>query len=81
MDSVMMCHLFRQSKFSFVLLIAISNSRGKESDDDEKFVKQLAQSIGVPFYHKTFDTSNYAKGKGISIQMAARDLRYNWLKK
>jgi len=78
MDSVMMCHLFRQSKFSFGIAHCNFKLRGKESDDDEKFVKQLAQSIGVPFYHKTFDTSNYAKGKGISIQMAARDLRYNW---
>lgn len=78
MDSVLLCHLFQQLKFSFGIAHCNFKLRGKESDDDEKHVKQLAQSFGVPFYHKTFNTSAYAKKKGISIQMAARELRYNW---
>jgi tRNA(Ile)-lysidine synthase len=78
MDSVLLCHLFQQSKFSFGVAHCNFKLRGKESDDDEKFVKQLAQNFGVSFYHETFDTSTYAKKNGISIQMAARDLRYNW---
>ena len=45
---------------------------------DEEHVRQYAKKYNYPFYVKRFDTKNYAASKGISIQMAARDLRYNW---
>ena len=52
--------------------------RGKESDADEAFVKKLAGKYEVPFFNKRFFTAKEAKEKGISIQMAARELRYKW---
>lgn len=52
--------------------------RGKEADEDEAFVKHLAGKLGLPFYTKSFNTANYADKNGISIQMAARELRYSW---
>ncbi len=52
--------------------------RGQESDEDEAFVRALCQSLGVFLSVKHFDTEAYAKEKGISIEMAARELRYAW---
>lgn len=54
------------------------NLRGNESDGDFEFVKNLAKEKGLPFYSKDFDTKKYAAENKISIEMAARDLRYNW---
>lgn len=52
--------------------------RGKESDDDEEFVHSWAEEHSVPFHCKAFNTEEYAHAKGISIEMAARELRYGW---
>ncbi len=52
--------------------------RDNESLRDEKFVTQLCQTLEVPLYKIEFDTHSYAKQKAISIEMAARELRYNW---
>jgi len=52
--------------------------RGKESDEDEQFVTAYALQKGIPFFTKRFDTHGYAAERGISIQMAARELRYDW---
>lgn len=52
--------------------------RGEESDRDETFAESLAQTLAVPFYKIDFNTHLYAKEKHISIEMAARELRYNW---
>ena len=52
--------------------------RGEESDGDERFVREWCSSHGVPLYVKVFDTAEYASSHGISIEMAARELRYEW---
>ena len=52
--------------------------RGEESDGDEALVASWASSNGVEFFKTDFDTETYAAGNGISIEMAARDLRYGW---
>ncbi|MCE5206451.1 MAG: tRNA lysidine(34) synthetase TilS [Porphyromonadaceae bacterium] len=52
--------------------------RGEESDRDEAFVKRWCKSVDVPFVSIDFDTRSYASDKKISIEMAARELRYNW---
>jgi tRNA(Ile)-lysidine synthase len=52
--------------------------RGEESEEDERFVKDRCHHWGVPFLSKAVPTKNYATGKGISVQMAARELRYEW---
>lgn len=81
MDSVVMSHLFYKSKFQFALAHCNFGLRGAESDEDELFVKKLAKKYKVPFYSDTFDTSAFAEKERISIQMAARLLRYQWFEK
>ena len=78
MDSVALCTLFRQAGLTFGIAHCNFKLRGAESDGDEEFAGQLASEYGVKFYSKCFETSDYARDKGISIQMAARDLRYEW---
>lgn len=80
-DSVVMLHLLFAGGYKLAVAHCNFGLRGKESDEDEKFVKDLAEKIKVSFYSKKFDTEKTAKEKGISIQMAARDLRYEWLEK
>ena len=52
--------------------------RGEESDGDEALVASWASSNGVEVFKADFDTETYAAGNGVSIEMAARDLRYGW---
>ena len=52
--------------------------RGKESDADEELVKEICYKNNVPFNKNTCDTATYAAEKGLSIQEAARELRYYW---
>src|ERR1035437_4128248 len=80
-DSIVMCDLFHKAGFSFGIAHCNFKLRGKESDEDEKFVKSLAEKYGVPFQKKLFNTKSYSEKKKISIQMSARDLRYAWLKR
>jgi tRNA(Ile)-lysidine synthase len=77
-DSIVMVRLFKDAGFDFGIAHVNFGLRGEESDGDEAFVKNLATQIEVPFYVTHFNTSQYAAGQKISIQMAARDLRYAW---
>jgi len=77
-DSVVMSELFHRAGLSFGIVHCNFGLRGKESDADEAFVEKLARKYEVPFFIKRFLTAKVAKGKGISIQMAARELRYQW---
>lgn len=52
--------------------------RGEESDRDEKFCEGLCEREGVPFHRVHFDTRTYAELHGVSIEMAARELRYDY---
>ena len=52
--------------------------RGEESNRDEKFVRTLCDEHNIPLHIKHFETNSYAKEKQISIEMAARELRYEW---
>lgn len=54
------------------------NLRGEESDGDEDFVRQIAGTLGVECFVKKFDTEEYALTNRGSVQMAARELRYQW---
>lgn len=78
MDSVLMAHLLKACGYQFGLAHCNFNLRGAEADADEQFTRQLAESLGTPFHNTRFDTSGYAAEQGISIQMAARELRYQW---
>jgi tRNA(Ile)-lysidine synthase len=52
--------------------------RGEEADRDERFVAQLCQELDIPLHVARFDTAEYAAERQISIEMAARELRYEW---
>ena len=52
--------------------------RGEESDGDEAFVREWAKAKGLPCFVQRFDTKGCAERDGLSIEMAARDLRYAW---
>ena len=77
-DSVVLADLCAKAKLNFSLAHCNFNLRGEESDEDEKFVVALAEAMDVEVFTENFDTETYAKDAGISIQMAARELRYNW---
>ncbi len=78
MDSMVMLDLFHRAGFRFGIAHCNFSLRGKESDGDAKFVKSAAKKYKVPFSQKKFKTEQYAKESGLSIQMAARKLRYDW---
>lgn len=78
-DSVVMCHLFHLAGFDFGIAHCNFQLRGEASEGDAIFVKALAAKLGVPFFSKSFDTQAFADEQKISIQMAARELRYAWL--
>jgi len=78
MDSVVLTHLMKTLNFEIGLAHCNFSLRGKESDDDERFVIGLAKKMEISVFAETFDTKKYAEEHKISIQMAARDLRYAW---
>ena len=78
-DSVLMAHLFADADYAVGIAHCNFQLRGGESDADEVLVNRLARQLDVPFYTTAFDTEAHARTHGISIQMAARDLRYDWL--
>lgn len=77
-DSVVLCELCKQAGFSFVIAHCNFTLRGEESERDAAFVQQLALDYNVPFFKKEFDTAAYANERRLSIQEAARELRYGW---
>lgn len=77
-DSCVLMHLFYKSGFHFSVAHCNFQLRGEESETDQRFVEALANQYGAPFHTTRFNTTQYSKEKGISIQMAARDLRYAW---
>ncbi len=77
-DSMVMAELFHRSGYKFAIAHCNFGLRGSESNQDEAFVASLAESFGVKFYVKHFKTREYAGFNKISVQMAARTLRYEW---
>lgn len=77
-DSVVLCELCKQAGYDFIILHCNFQLRGEESERDEEFVKQLGEKYKVEVKVKKFDTKEYAAENKISIQEAARELRYNW---
>lgn len=78
-DSVVMAHLYKQAGIDCGIAHCNFQLRGAESARDETFVTALANELGVPLYTVRFDTETYAGEKRVSIQVAARELRYAWL--
>lgn len=77
-DSITLLHAFKFLNLKILALHCNFNLRGKESDMDEQFVKRFCDIYGIALSVKKFDTTGYAKEKGVSIEMAARELRYAW---
>lgn len=79
-DSMVMLSLASGSALAGRLCVAHMNFslRGAESDGDEALVREWCREHGIPFFVKRVDTASYASGKGLSIEMAARELRYGW---
>lgn len=78
LDSMVMTELFRLDHQKFGIAHCNFNLRGEESEKDEQFVREIAMKYRVPLFVASFPASEYAKEKGISVQMAARELRYHW---
>lgn len=80
-DSTVLCSLFHSAELLFAIAHCNFQLRGKESDGDEHFVKELSGRYKVPFHTTCFDTDAYAKKNKLSTQVAARELRYTWFEK
>lgn len=78
-DSMVMVDLFLQSKWKVGIAHCNFSLRGEESEEDAKLVEKAAEEYGVPFFNEKFDTEEFANHNKISIQEAARILRYEWL--
>ena len=77
-DSVVLCELCFQGGFQFEIAHCNFQLRGEESERDEKFVNQLGEKYWTKAFIKKFETKKYAKENKISIQVPARELRYQW---
>jgi tRNA(Ile)-lysidine synthase len=77
-DSIVLCDLMDVAGYDFVVAHCNFQLRGAESDRDEQFVRSLGEKYGKEVLVKTFDTEKYAADQKVSIQVAARELRYDW---
>lgn len=77
-DSVVLVHLCKQANLKFALAHCNFNLRGEESDADENFVLQLADTLDLEVFVENFETNEYAQKYKLSTQVAARELRYHW---
>ncbi len=77
-DSIVMCELFHKAGIDFGIAHCNFQLRGDESNGDETFVEQLAEKYNVSFHSATFDTNAFTKKNKLSVQVAARQLRYEW---
>jgi len=80
-DSVVLFHLLHKLNYDVSLAHCNFKLRGKESDLDEEFIKNLNQISYNQIFTIIFDTEKYAKEHKLSTQIAARELRYNWFQK
>lgn len=80
-DSMVMARLFVSAGFDTAIAHCNFCLRGRESDEDEKLVERTASEYNVPFFKMRFETSSFASENNISVQMAARILRYEWFEK
>lgn len=79
-DSMVMLHLFQQLGYQFEVAHMNFALRGEESDKDERFLINYCNQYKIKLHSKKVDTGSYATSAKLSIQMAARELRYTWFK-
>jgi tRNA(Ile)-lysidine synthetase-like protein len=78
LDSMVMAHLFKSLNFDIALAHCNFQLRGNESLEDQFFVQNYAEANDIPVFITQFDTQSFAIDYKLSIQVAARELRYNW---
>lgn len=79
-DSMVLAHLFQSCAYPFSVAHVNFQLRDVDSDGDEQFVQDWCSQNKIPFFSKRVETNNYATENRLSIQIAARDLRYAWFK-
>jgi len=77
-DSILMCELFHKAGLIFGIAHCNFQLRAAESDADEAFVRTIAEKCKIPFHVVKFNTEVFSKKNKLSIQVAARELRYRW---
>lgn len=77
-DSMTLLHLLHEAKISIGIAHCNFQLRGAESEGDQELVSATAKALNLPFYSTRFDTETHAANQQVSIQMAARELRYLW---
>ncbi len=77
-DSVALLRVMHDLGYPTEALHCNFHLRGEESDRDEKFVTALCHERDIPLFIRHFDTQGYARKKKVSLEMAARELRYAW---
>lgn len=77
-DSVCLMRILHELGYTVVAAHCNFHLRGAESDRDEQFVRRLCETLGVTLHVRSFQTERYAEEHGVSIEMAARELRYSW---
>lgn len=77
-DSMVLLHVFHELKFNITVAHCNFNLRDAESDADETFVKSTCEALKIRYFIQKFDTKQFAFDYKLSIQLAARKLRYDW---
>ncbi len=77
-DSMVLAELLRRGGYDIAFAHCNFHLRGKESDGDEQFVREYAERVGVKLFVRQFDTLEYVETQKVSVEMAARELRYAW---
>ena len=78
LDSMVLVHLFQQLNYEIVVLHCNFQLRGLESFEDQQFIQEYSNTNAIPFVFTQFDTEAFAADCKVSIQVAARELRYSW---
>lgn len=77
-DSMVLVHLLHKLEYDITIAHCNFGLRGEESDGDETFIKKYASKNSINIFVTHFDTNKYAEDAKVSIQVAARQLRYAW---
>jgi tRNA(Ile)-lysidine synthetase, N-terminal domain/tRNA(Ile)-lysidine synthetase, C-terminal domain len=77
-DSMVLLHALKANDYNLSVAHCNFQLRGNESDEDEMFVSNYCDNHQIPYFVKRFQTELFANKQGISIEMAARELRYTW---